>query len=139
MPEQSIGFKLSNINILNKSIKTPSNPGETKKFNFNINVQQSANKKQRLVHVSVQIEVLSIDMKNSYGYYEAVFFFEFESLDDFISDTTLELPEQVVSALNSISFSTMRGLMFEAFRGTFLHSAILPLIDPKSLEPALIQ
>ena len=39
-----------------------------------------------------------------------------------------------ISTLNSISISTTRGMMFSAFRGTFLHNAILPLIDPAFKE-----
>ena len=36
--------------------------------------------------------------------------------------------------LNSISLSTLRGAMFNHFKGTFLHEAILPVIDPGSFK-----
>jgi uncharacterized protein YbbC (DUF1343 family) len=36
--------------------------------------------------------------------------------------------------LNSISLSTTRGAMFSTFKGTFLHGAVLPIIDPKQFQ-----
>jgi hypothetical protein len=36
--------------------------------------------------------------------------------------------------LNRISISTTRGAMFSTFKGTFLHAAILPIVDPKNFK-----
>lgn len=44
------------------------------------------------------------------------------------------LPQDLADILNSISISTTRGLMFSAFKETFLHNAFLPIIDPKQFS-----
>lgn len=40
-----------------------------------------------------------------------------------------KLPKKAFDTLNDIAISTVRGLMFSSFRGTFLHNAILPIVD----------
>ena len=61
--------------------------------------------------------------------------FEVENFADFINEENgdVNLPEILSNSLNSITLSTVRGLMFSGFKGTFLHNAILPVIDPNSL------
>jgi hypothetical protein len=44
------------------------------------------------------------------------------------------LPSGIIDLLNSVSVSTVRGMMFSAFKGTFLHNAVLPVIDPKTFK-----
>jgi len=44
----------------------------------------------------------------------------------------------LVTTLLGISASTLRGLMFGAFKGTFLQGAILPVIDIMALQPELM-
>ena len=45
-----------------------------------------------------------------------------------------ELPTDIIVTINSISISTIRGIMFSTFKGTYLHNAFLPIIDPKSFN-----
>jgi hypothetical protein len=46
----------------------------------------------------------------------------------------INIPGFLAEALNSVSVSTARGVMFSTFKGTFLHHAFLPLIDSASLQ-----
>jgi hypothetical protein len=39
------------------------------------------------------------------------------------------LPRVELLEINSISMDTLRGIMFSKFMGTYLHNAILPIID----------
>ena len=61
--------------------------------------------------------------------------FEVENMNDFMDTKTrnINLPEEFVITLNSITISTARGIMFNQFKGTFLHNAILPIIKPESI------
>ena len=45
----------------------------------------------------------------------------------------ITMPGALAEILNSISISTTRGVMYAAFRGTFLQHAILPIVDPRQL------
>lgn len=58
---------------------------------------------------------------------------ELETLNDYYDKETnsVFLPEPLILTLNSISISTLRGIIYSEFRGTFLQNATLPIIDPK--------
>ena len=60
--------------------------------------------------------------------------FEFENLASFVVDKEVKLPSDIIIAINSISISTIRGIMFSTFKGTYLHNAFLPVIDPKAFN-----
>jgi hypothetical protein len=88
-----------------------------------------------MVFVSVTINTQQpIEM---IGKYVACCSFVIENFEEIVVKNQfnkLEVPENVIDTLNSISISTIRGLMFGAFKGTFLHHAILPIIDPKLVK-----
>jgi formate-dependent nitrite reductase membrane component NrfD len=46
-------------------------------------------------------------------------------------------PRQIetLNTLLGISVSTLRGLMYGAFKGTFLNNALLPLVDIAQIQP----
>jgi hypothetical protein len=50
------------------------------------------------------------------------------------TDGKLDIPQALIEVLNSISISTTRGVMFSTFKGTFLHNAVLPIIDPRQFQ-----
>jgi hypothetical protein len=60
--------------------------------------------------------------------------FEIEDLANYAIEKEVKLPSDIIIAMNSISISTLRGIMFSTFKGTYLHNAILPVIDPKSFH-----
>lgn len=60
--------------------------------------------------------------------------FDVQGLEQFVDDDNedvIELPDQLVVTLFSISYSTMRGVFYEKSRGTMAERLILPIIDPK--------
>ena len=65
-------------------------------------------------------------------------FYVVENIKNFENkkEKKMEFPEDFSIALNSVSISTLRGIMFSQFRGTYLHNAFLPIVNPKSLELA---
>jgi hypothetical protein len=139
MHEQPVAFRIKRIEILNASLKTPEVREEVVTFNFEINTRQGVNTKERIVLAIASVEIYSLGSKVLLGRYEAAFSFEFEEFDKvFQEHTSIEVPENLSMAINSICISTTRGLMFQAFKGTYLHDAILPLINPLSLQPSLI-
>ncbi|MBK9014411.1 MAG: hypothetical protein IPM82_10145 [Saprospiraceae bacterium] len=139
MHEQPIALKIKRIEIINSVLNTPVMKEEITEFNFDINVRQGINTNDKFVLSIVEISISSLISKQFLGKYEAAFTFELEDFDKLFSDTqTVDVPEHLAMAVNSISISTMRGLMFAAYKGTYLHNAILPLINPQSLQPSLV-
>ena len=51
------------------------------------------------------------------------------------SQNTMTIPDSLIETLNIITIGTARGIIFNEFKGTWLHKNILPIIDPKSFKP----
>ena len=100
-------------------------------FKFNINIEHLFNINENLIAVVPKVEICINDSKEVVGSLSASLIFEFTELSKFIVNNEVKLPIDTFTAINSISISTIRGLMFATFKGTALHNAILPLVDPK--------
>ena len=50
-----------------------------------------------------------------------------------IEEKNFKLTEELKDVLNSISISTTRGVMFSTFKGTYLHNALLPVVDARQM------
>lgn len=57
-----------------------------------------------------------------------------ENINKLVNDEGLfEMPDQFAGKINSTSLSTCRGILYTLFRGTPLHTVILPVIDSKKI------
>jgi hypothetical protein len=104
-------------------------------FNFEIKVEHKILADNNFIAVIVTIEINNGQRESKLGSIMVSCIFEIPELKEYFApkNNILELPEEFLTTINSISISTVRGVMFSQFRGTFLHNAILPVIDPKSL------
>ena len=80
------------------------------------------------------VEIFTEDNAFILGKLSSSLIFEFENLASFVVDKEVKLPSDIIIAINSISISTIRGIMFSTFKGTYLHNAFLPVIDPKAFN-----
>jgi hypothetical protein len=136
MMEKEITFQIKTIELLNFEMNYPDNqlPEQTT-FHFNINLEQRINPENKLIVVVTTVNVMHQDKKTKLASLKASCIFEITNIDDFFNQDTkqIALPENAVIMFNSISISTVRGIMFTQFKGTFLHNAVLPVIDPKGM------
>jgi hypothetical protein len=108
-------------------------------FNFNINIETKADAPNKLLFAIIHIEILTEDQSQVLGGISVSCIFELKNFEELIkieAEGKLTLPQQLVDIINSISLSTTRGVMFATFKGTPLHNAFLPIIDPKQFKPA---
>lgn len=128
-------MQLRAIEILNSSLNLPANPNvPVNIFNFSISIESRADTVNKLVFVIVHVEIKNDDLSAVFGTLSVSCIFEIVNFKDVVkidSDGKVNIPEQLTETLNSISISTTRGVMFSTFKGTFLHGAVLPVIDPK--------
>jgi hypothetical protein len=133
MTKKNFNFQLQNIDVVDVILKHPEKqlPKECQ-YNFDINIQHNINDKDKLIVVAPTISIRINNEKITYGRFKANIFFQVQNLDDFKNQDTFkfDIPETFITTLNSISISTSRGLLFSAFKGTFLHNAILPIVNP---------
>jgi hypothetical protein len=132
---ENVGFQIKAIEILEFSMKSYAKPvPDIFTYSTNISLEHRVNMQNRILMVLPTAEILDQDKLTILATIKVSFMFEFNSFEGFSNGKTseIELPEAIIVALNSISISTLRGIMFSLFRGTFLHKVILPVIDPKT-------
>jgi transcriptional regulator with XRE-family HTH domain len=110
---------------------------DAKVFNFNINIEHLINKEKKIIFVIVSVDIIHEDKVTHLGNFKGSCNFEIPDLDSFIlsgQPDKINLPSSIIDHLNSVSVSTIRGIMFSTFKGSYLHNAVLPVIDPKTFK-----
>jgi hypothetical protein len=135
--EVNIEMQIKAIELLNNSIILPPNAkNPITNFNFNLNIESKADVTKKLVFVIVNVEIKNDDQSLIIGTISVSCVYEIFNFEEAIKievDGKINMPPKLVETLNIISISTTRGVMFSTFKGTFLHNAFLPIIDPKML------
>jgi hypothetical protein len=129
-------FKLTGIELVNSNLFNPGVAIEKQIFHFNIKIEQKINLEKKLIIVTPEIEIQQENKKTTLGTIKVACIFYVTNLDEFKVEEgdLVSLPNEIITMLNSISLSTTRGVMFSQFKGTFLHNAFLPIIDPKTFN-----
>ncbi len=140
-PKENIAatIQLKGIELLKGILDLPVTPNfSVSNFNFEINLENKIDAENQLIFVLVNINIKGDDVSNNLGSLSVSCIFEMLNFTDVVKVNEggqFEIPTQINEILNSISISTARGVMFSTFKGTFLHNAVLPIIDPRQLKP----
>ncbi len=138
--ETSVDFRIKAVELIESCIHTPVNPLPAEiVFNFDIKLEHKMNAGEELLIVVCSVSVYNENKEEQLGKVKSGCVYLIPDLKRFLNveSKILELPENLATALNSVSISTTRGLMFSMFRGTFLHNAVLPIVDPTSFKPEI--
>lgn len=130
--QENIEFKLVNIEILESEMKAPKESlPKNIIFSFNIAIEQRLNIEKELIFVICDITTFPQNKpEQKLGKFRSSCIFKVNDLSKYITeDKKINLSENFILTLNTVSISTTRGLMFSLFKGTFLQGAILPLFD----------
>jgi hypothetical protein len=134
----TVNLQLKSIELLKGSISLPSVPEVSlNNFNFNINLDSKADATNKLLFVIVSVEIRSEDQNHVLGSLAVSCIYSIVNFDEVVkieADGKIDIAQPLVEILNSMSISTTRGVMFSTFKGTFLHNAFLPIVDPRSLQ-----
>lgn len=130
-----IQFQLKNIELVEVNLTPPKAlEQQSKTFNYNIGIEHRIIEDKKMLHNIVSIGVHGDDKEHLLGKLKVAISFEINNFSDLVKDKKAKIPEEMLSLFNSIAISTTRGIMFSQFRGTYLHNAILPIIDPNSFR-----
>ena len=128
------------IELLSKSLNRPEK-GEFlgSVFHFDIKAGSFVNESQRAIVVVVDVSVREADKEIVVAKISAGFVFEVDNFNESIlkgAGDLYTIPNEADSLVKSVALSTVRGIMFSEFRGTFLAGAIMPIliIQPTSNE-----
>lgn len=133
MAENQLSFKINNIDILEFSFTHPKEAfPKHSLFRFETNIEQKVNLEEGNIIVVSTFNIHCESSGETVGKAVIACVYGVENIKQFLNETNVfQLPEQFVIMFNSISTSTCRGVLFTLFRGTPLHTVILPIIDPK--------
>ena len=138
MPGTSAPFSIQfqSIEVLNHRIE-PLLPTEVKpSVGFSINLTHRFDGENKRVQVELDIQILKVENQQSAGALKTCCTFAVTDLAFNEEEQTLELEEQLMDTVNSISLSTTRGIIFSYFAQTHLNPLVLPIIDPKDFRPS---
>ncbi len=131
------GIKLTGIELLSSSLNRPDLVAKDQTaFLFGIMVMYEIAMEKKLIFVIANVNIQSLEEKKDVGSISVSLIFEIENFAEvvtIIDDNNFKLTEAVKDVLNAISISTTRGVMFSTFKGTYLHNAILPVVDARQL------
>jgi hypothetical protein len=128
-------FQIKGIEIMNFNLNCPEIPNKPYiSFTYNFNIEHRINVDSKIVLVLILSEILDEDKITKLCSLKVGYLYEVPNLLDFFDDKNkrVNFPQEVIFILNSISLSTTRGILYSNLKGTLLHNAILPIIDPKS-------
>lgn len=135
MEQVNVNFQIKGIELLEINLKHPQIPLELERtYNFNINIEQRINNEEKLVIVVTSVDLIHEVDQQCHASIKTSCIFLIENFQDFVVAHTnqVNLPDQFVITLNSISLSTTRGIMFTGFKGTFMHNVYLPIVNPSA-------
>lgn len=130
------GIELKGIELLNSSLNLLPVQTKVDEFKYNINLENKADTRNKLFFVIVAVDVKNEDLTIVFGSLIVSCIFQLENFDkviQFDADNKLNVPQPFIDLANTISISTVRGIMFSIFKGTILHNAFLPIIDAEQL------
>lgn len=130
-----IQYQIIGIDLLDSSITAPPPiPPPAAMGQFELNVKQHFALNHNLVFVNCRVAMLDKKKETTYGSLSSSCTFEFPDLQSFFDGKKVNLPAEVVLEINAIAVNTTRGMLFSLFRGTYLHQAIMPVIDLNTLS-----
>ncbi len=132
---KEIAFKIEGIELLEYSLNSPLTALPDKlEYKFDLGIEQKISLPAKRVFVVCSITVSCDHNPDRLAHAKISCIYEVPELESFLdkSSNDLILPDNLAITLISVSLSTCRGVMFTLFRGTFLHNAVLPLVDPQT-------
>jgi hypothetical protein len=131
----TINFQIEGIELLEYAVNSPSiKLPENIQYRFDVSIEHKISIELKKVFVITSFKILNDDLKLNLGQAKISCIYTFPDVESFLNkeNNKVDLPQNLIDVLNSISLSTSRGVMFTLFRGTFLHNVILPVVDPKT-------
>lgn len=133
--EIPVTFQIKAVELIDYCLNVPSKPLPTEMgYQFDISLEHRPDPEKNIFAVVCSVTIFNETREELLGKLRSGCVYLIKDLGQYAntSSKVIELPEPIVTALNSVSISTTRGLMFSIFRGTFLHHAVLPIVDPTS-------
>lgn len=135
MKEKSLRIKIDGIEILDKKLNQVKNISDDQEFRFEIKAQLSARMERELAIVFSQVNIRKNDDEEILASLTIACGFLIPQMADHLpmDAAGIKIPKDIDLMLRGMTISTMRGVLFSELRGTVLHKAYLPMIEPQTM------
>ena len=132
----TLSFAIAGIQVIESclfELKQPLGPNE--QIDYELTIEQKVHSTDHLFNVICRVVIIHKNTSEELARFSALCGFIIENIDDFYVKETKEhqFPIPILTMFNSVTISTVRGMMVERFRGTHLHGCVLPVVDPKTI------
>ena len=136
MSNNNLSFRFKNIDILEFSFVHPKQRiPENATFRFETNIEHKVNLEENSIIVISAFSITCEDLNENVGKAVISCVYLIDTMRDFVGENnSFNLPDETQTMFNSISLSTCRGVLFTLFRGTPLHTVILPVVNPQDFN-----
>lgn len=101
-------------------------------FNFDFSVETGANVNNTYLLVKANVNIRDGEKPDTLGQLSILVAFEINGFSDYIkidkAKNTFTVPDDLDFHTRTLTLSSLRGAMHSTFKGTYLHSAALPII-----------
>lgn len=100
-------------------------------FQFEVNLEHRWNTNDNILIVVTSVSIYTDKKENILAKFKANTVYSIEGLASHVDEANkkLNLPTDFILDLNETAISTTRGSLFSFLKGTYLHSAVLPIIN----------
>jgi hypothetical protein len=140
--EKTISYRIKGFLIRRFALVEPGydirNEFNPEKLKFGIKIELSHNIKNSTIIINlsilIQYEIISKDVLLLELVFQSEF--EFQNIEQFVKseENDLNIPDDLLTSLVSLTYSSARGIIFAKTQGSFLNQFLLPIIDPKELK-----
>lgn len=139
----NISFQLVDVSQLESRLQTITPEiAQKNEFHFEIRLTSNAVPESKVLTIQTYVRIMDKPEGQELGFFKSGVTYVIENFTEVIRFSTsskkFDMHKELHEVLVSIALSTTRGMMAEHFRGTALHRAFLPILDPKSFvtEPS---
>ena len=125
-------FRIVALDILEANLALPpQNLTKEIVFQFDVNLEHRWNTDDDIFIVVTTISIFSNDKEYLLSKFKTNTVFKVEELAKHVdtANSKNNMPTDVILDLNELAISTTRGSLFSFLKGTYLHNAILPIIN----------
>ncbi len=134
-PENTFTYRIGGMDMLSCNLAEPA-PGfaPDQKMNFNVQLKHQIMEKESAIGVICMIKTTHEDSQQDLAHFSGRMVFQVDGLAQHAKkdeNGQIAIPKDLINNLNGVAISTMRGVMWSTFKGTYLHRAVLPIVNPE--------
>lgn len=137
-PENTFNYRIGGLDLLSCQLAEPA-PGfaPDQKMNFNLQLKHQIMDKESAIGVICTIKTTHDESGHDLATFTGRMVFQVDDLAKFTKkegNGQIGLPKDLINNLNGVTISTLRGMMWATFKGTYLHRAVLPIVNPEGFQ-----